>query len=114
MSLQIETTEHNIRIIVIRLSGRFDAFEAPRVRALVDEHLQSQAIHFVFDLADVEMLDSAGLAVMVSALKRARLQQGDVRLVWPREEAAARILRLTKFDQVFSSIDPSQIIPSGF
>jgi anti-sigma B factor antagonist len=38
---------------------------------------------------------------LVSALKQARQQGGDVKLVWPREEAARRILRLTRFNRVF-------------
>jgi anti-anti-sigma regulatory factor len=60
------------------------------------------------------MLDSAGLAVLVSALKRSRLKNGNVRLVWPKAEDAARILKLTKFDQVFALIKLSEVIPVGF
>ncbi len=68
MPLQIHSIEHIIRIVAIKLTGRFDAFEAPKVRVLVDENLNKNICHLVFDLSEVEMLDSAGLAVMVSAL----------------------------------------------
>ena len=114
MTLEITPTEHNIKIIVLALNGRLDAFEAPILRKLCDDHLAHGINHFVFDLTEVSMLDSAGLAVLVSALKHSRLANGDVRLIWPRAEAAARILKLTKFDQVFQSIEPSQIVPRGF
>ncbi len=114
MSLQIFPTEHIIKIVSIVLSGRLDAFDAPALRKICDEFIDAGVIHLVFNLTDVKMIDSAGLAVLVSALKRTRIGGGDVRLVWPREEAAARILKLTKFDQVFTSIDPSQIIPKAF
>ncbi|MFZ5878776.1 MAG: STAS domain-containing protein [Chloroflexota bacterium] len=114
MPIEITTTEHILKIVVIALNGRLDAFEAPALRKVCDEYLAQQVNHIVFDLGEVSMLDSAGLAVLVSALKRARQANGDVRLVWPRAEAAARILKLTKFDQVFQSIEPSQIVPRGF
>jgi len=114
MSLEIDAAEQTIKIAVITLKGRLDAFEAPALRKTCDAHLENEFIHFVFDLTDVSMLDSAGLAALVSVLKRARMKNGDVRLVWPREEAASRILKLTKFDQVFASIERSEIVPRGF
>ena len=114
MSLEIRTNEQIIKIATLSLRGRLDAFEAPALRKRCDEYLVDGYTHFVFDLAEVAMLDSAGLAVLVSVLRRARLANGDVRLVWPRIDAASRILKLTKFDQVFVSIDKSEIVPKGF
>jgi anti-sigma B factor antagonist len=114
MSLEINAKEKLIRIVVLDLMGRLDAFEAPALRKMCDEYLERDDIHFVFDLSEVSMLDSAGLAVLVSVLKRARMKNGDVRLVWPKADAASRILKLTKFDQVFLSIERSDIIPRGF
>lgn len=114
MPLEINTTEQIIKIAEIKLNGRLDAFEAPALRKICDTFIANEHNHFVFDLTDVSMLDSAGLAVLVSVLKRARLNNGDVRLVWPKADAASRILKLTKFDQVFVSIERSEIIPKGF
>lgn len=114
MSLEISTNEKIIKIVTIGLKGRVDAFEAPALRKQCDEFLANDFSHFVFDLSEVSMLDSAGLAVLVSVLKRSRLKNGDVRIVWPRAEAASRILKLTKFDQVFVSIEQSEIVPRGF
>lgn len=114
MPLEIVTSEQTLTVVVIGLSGRLDAFEAPALRKLCDEYLAQNQKHFVLDLRPLNMLDSAGLAVLVSLLKRARMQGGDVRLIWPEDETAGRILRLTKFDQVFTSISPSEILPAGF
>ena len=114
MSLEINTSEQLIKIATLTLNGRLDAFEAPTLRKLCDEYIANAYTHFVFDLTEVAMLDSAGLAVLVSVLRRARMKDGDVRLVWPRAEAASRILKLTKFDQVFVSIEKMEIVPKGF
>ena len=114
MPIDVKVTEHVIRIMVISPRGRLDAFEAPTLRKDCDDFISQGVSHFVFDLRETSMLDSSGLAVLVNVLKRARLAGGNVRLIWPVEEAASRILKLTKFDQVFSSIEPDQIIPRGF
>ena len=114
MTLEISISEQVMKIATIDLNGRLDALEAPALRKRVDDYLANEFSHFVFDLSDVAVLDSAGLAVLVSALKRARLKNGDVRLVWPKAEVASRILKLTKFDQVFVSIERSEIVPRGF
>lgn len=114
MAIEIKTQEYSLKIVVLSPQGRLDAFEAPALRKLCDAYLEGGVTHFVFDLSNVTMLDSAGLAVLVSVLKRTRLLDGEVRLVWPKSEAASRILKLTKFDQVFMSIETSQIVPKGF
>jgi anti-sigma B factor antagonist len=56
----------------------------------------------VIDLSKVGFIDSAGMAVLVNLLKRTRLADGNVYLVWPKEEAAQRILKLTRFDKIFT------------
>lgn len=104
--MEIQVSEEIVRIVTIRLSGRVDAFVAQPARAALDAEVERGIRHFLCDLSDVEFLDSAGMAVLVSLLKRARQAGGDVKLVLPRAEAALRILRLTKFDRVFDTVDP--------
>jgi anti-sigma B factor antagonist len=94
-------TEHTIRIAVVAPQHRIDAFTAPELRKQLDQLLEDGVQRFVVDLTAVPFLDSAGMAVLVSLLKRARLVGGDVRFVWPAEEGVRRILHLTKFDRVF-------------
>ena len=112
--MNILVTEHVIRTVVVALQQRLDAFSAPELRARLDQLLESGAQRFVIDLADVSFLDSAGMAALVSVLKRARQGGGDVRLVWPSEEGARRILHLTKFDRVFSMSESAAAALSDF
>jgi len=106
--------ETQVCTAVIAPIGRIDAFTAPELRAALDRHVVAGTIRFVLDLSDVAFLDSAGMAVLVTLLKRARTAGGNVRLVWPREEAAKRILRLTKFDRVFDMADSADAALGGF
>lgn len=100
--MDLQLTEHIVRTVVVAPRQRIDAFSAPELRTELDRLLRDGVRHFVLDLTDVPFLDSAGMAVLVSVLKRSREFGGDVRLVWPSEEAARRIIKLTKFDRVFS------------
>jgi anti-sigma B factor antagonist len=106
--------EHAIQVYVITLNERLDPFSAPELRQHIEELLHKGANRFVIDLSCVPFFDSAAMAVFVSALKRARQAGGDVKLVWPREEAARRIIHLTKFDRVFDLADTADEARQAF
>lgn len=103
--MQVEVTEHIIRVTVVAPQERIDAMNAPELRQRLYALLDDGASNLVVDLSSVPFMDSAGMAVLVSILKRARQAGGDVKLVWPTAEAARRILNLTKFDRVFDMAD---------
>jgi anti-sigma B factor antagonist len=112
--MNLSITDHIIRIVVVTPHDRIDAFNAPELRGQLETLLSEGVRKFVLDLSEVPFLDSAGMAVLVSILKRARQQDGDVRLVWPQQEAAQRILRLTKFDRVFEMADSAEVALDNF
>lgn len=99
--MKIQVTEHVIRIVVVAPQERIDAMNAPELRQQLQTLIDDGAVKVVIDLSAVPFMDSAGMAVLVSALKQARQAGGDVRLVWPRVEAARRIFNLTRLDRVF-------------
>jgi anti-anti-sigma factor len=112
--MKIVITDHIIRIVIVAPQDRVDAFSAPELRAQVDQLFAEGVGKFVIDLSNVPFLDSAGMAVLVSLLKRARQAEGDVKLVWPKEDAAQRILRLTRFDRVFTMADSVEAAIDSF
>lgn len=103
--MDLGVSEYVVRIMVIKPEGRVDTFTSVNLRNQLETLLTEGVSKFVIDLSNVTFLDSAGMAVLVSVLKRARQAGGDVKLVWPKEEPAQRILRLTKFDRVFEMVD---------
>jgi len=112
--MDLNISEHIVRTIVVAPRQRIDAFNAPELRTALDEQIEGGARRFVLDLSAVPFLDSAGLAVLVRLLKRARQNGGDVRLVWPAEEAARRIIKLTKFDRVFTMAETAEAALADF
>ena len=100
-TIKIEITEH----VSVTLQGRVDAFNVPELRQKLDGYLKKGATNFLVDLAEVSFMDSAGLAALVSLLKYSRSVMGDVKLVWPKNPDAQRILKLTRFDRVFKMVN---------
>jgi len=85
---------------ILTLKGDFDADNAPRVQqslaALAD---RDQPVIFVH-MADLKYIDSAGLGVLVGALKQAAARAGQIILIHP-SPFVTRILRVTALDKVF-------------
>ncbi len=96
-----EFKENIIRIVTIAPRGRLDTVRALEFRKQVQEVIEDGVKNLVLDLSETPFLDSAGMAVLVSALKQCRQRGGDARMVWPQSEPVKRILSLTKFDRVF-------------
>ncbi len=112
--MKIEKSEYVVRYTTIKLSGRIDVVNVKTLRSRLQALVPSGAAYVVLDLEDVTLLDTAGLAVLICLLKRARNAGGDVKLVWPALEGARRILKLTGFDRIFTMIDSAEIgLPSG-
>lgn len=103
--MELQITEHIIRVQVIAISGRLDAFNAPDLRQKFQTLLAQGSVRYVLDLHDLTFMDSAAMAALVSLLKQARTAGGAVNMVKPQSEAALRILTLTKFDKVFAMSD---------
>lgn len=103
--MDIQITEYVVRVQIVKLVGRLDAFNAPELRQRFQALLEAGCNRFVLDLSGLTFMDSAAMAALVSLLKQSRTAGGDVSMVKPQSEAALRILLLTKFDRVFSMFD---------
>ncbi len=102
--MKIVIEEQVQRTVTVTIPDRLDAFSAPVLRAELDQLTDSGVKDFVIDLSATPFMDSAGMAVLVSLLRRTRTAGGSVKLVWPRSEAVRRTLQLTHFDRVFEFI----------
>ena len=83
---------------VIRISGDLDAQTSNRLDEVISARLAEDADEIVFDLSELDFLDSSGLRSMVLA----RGPQGDVRVVLRSPSTAvARLLDITGLTEVF-------------
>ncbi len=100
--MNIETQHHDNDSAGLVLSGRFDAFETDAFRATIDPLLASESTAKVrVTMADVNFIDSSGLAELVRSMKRAREAGGDIELHNPSDPVRV-ILELTRLDLAFT------------
>ncbi|HEV3226643.1 MAG TPA: STAS domain-containing protein [Acidimicrobiales bacterium] len=92
---------------VLAVSGEIDIATAPSLRERLHSLLAEDQHRLVIDLDDVGFLDSTALGVMVGALKRARTDGGEVRIVCtqPRVRKVFEITRLDTAFDLFDSVD---------
>lgn len=84
----------------LALDGEVDVYTAPRLKEQLVTVFEDGCSNVVIDLEQVGFIDSSGLGVLVSALRRARERDGSVRVVCTRENIL-KIFRITGLDKVF-------------
>lgn len=97
MELQSKSM-NNIKILT--LSGRFDALTSPGVLSWLEEATKVKPVQIVVNLAEVTFIDSTALSTLVAGMKRARQNQGDLRLCNLRQ-SVRMIFELTRLDKAF-------------
>lgn len=99
MELDIQS-EHESDQCLLTLQGEVDVYTAPALKERLVDLIESGCSNVVVDLEQVSFIDSSGLGVLVSALRRARERDGAVRIVCTRENIL-KIFRITGLDKVF-------------
>jgi anti-sigma B factor antagonist len=99
MELDIKTNKDGATC-TISLEGEVDVYTAPKLKEELVALVQGGCTHLVIDLEHVGFIDSSGLGVLVSALRRVREKDGAVRIVCTRD-SILKIFRITGLDKVF-------------
>src|SRR5206468_1727423 len=85
----------------VRLLGELDMATASRLRDELLRLAAGGATMETVDMAQLAFIDSTGLSVLVSALKRLRAQGGDIALRSP-SPSTRKVLEITGLTEVFS------------
>ena len=99
MDLQLEVTERD-GVAILAVTGEVDVATAPRLRQQLVEIASSGQDTLIVDLGAVEFLDSTGLGVLVSGLKRFRTQGGELVVVCTRPRIV-KVFEITGLTTVF-------------
>ncbi|MEZ5168123.1 MAG: STAS domain-containing protein [Acidimicrobiales bacterium] len=85
---------------VVTVSGELDVVGGPDLRQEVMAAVRDGRRRLILDLTGVDFVDSFGLGVVIGALKRVRLLDGDLRLV-VGEPRVRRVFEVCDLDRVF-------------
>lgn len=99
MELDI-TTERTGDGCVIAVAGEVDVYTSPGLKREIGSVLDDGCTEVIVDLERIGFIDSSGLGVLVSALRKVKEHGGTMRLVCTRE-SILKIFRITGLDKVF-------------
>ena len=97
--------EFNIEknIGIIKPKGNLDAASVKRFKKSFD-HFLERVNRFVFDLSNIEFIDSSGLGALISCMKKASKIDGDIYIA--HLQAKPRVLfEITRADRIFEMFD---------
>ncbi|MBX3085339.1 MAG: STAS domain-containing protein [Anaerolineae bacterium] len=88
------------RVTLIEISGRIDSTNATKLGEALNEQIDAGRHQLVADLARVDYMSSAGLRELVSAVKKLRKLNGDLRVASPSPRVK-EVLDLAGLDSIF-------------
>lgn len=89
------------RLIAVR--GELDLFTAPELRARIGRAIDGGVRKLVVDLSETEFVDSTGLGVLLSALKRIRSHDGEL-VVLDSTGSLLRTFRVAGVEQILNVV----------
>jgi anti-sigma B factor antagonist len=99
MDLRVDVSRRG-RWSVVAVAGEVDVATAPRLRERLIGLVNDGCYHIVVDLAAVDFIDSTGLGVLISGLKRVRTHDGELALVCT-EARILKVFEITGLTKVF-------------
>lgn len=91
-------------VTVMTLKGSIDAMTAPKITEYVQGQIAKGHIKWVADLSGVDYTSSAGLRVLLGAIKDTRSKSGDFRLTGVRPDVL-KVLSLSGFTNILKMFD---------
>lgn len=92
------------QISVVSIAGSIDALTADQIIGCVDEQINSGEKYLVLDLSEVQFMSSAGLRVILGALKETRKQGGNLYLAGA-QAGVERVLKMSGFSKILKIYD---------
>ncbi|MGO9343343.1 MAG: STAS domain-containing protein [Acidimicrobiales bacterium] len=89
---------------VVVVAGEIDVYTSPLLQERLVEVLRDGISSIVLDLSAVTFLDSTGLGVLITCLKRCRSAEGDLVLVTAQPNVL-KVLEITGLNDVFQVHD---------
>jgi anti-sigma B factor antagonist len=103
IDLKVESQERDAWTVV-RVNGEVDVYTAGRLKEEIIGLVDKDRCQLAVDLEGVEFMDSTGLGVLITGLKRIREREGVLVLVSPRDQIR-RLLTITGLDRVLKVHD---------
>ena len=91
-------------VTILTLNGSIDAMTAPKITEYIQALISKGNINLIADFKDVDYTSSAGLRVLLGAIKDTRAQSGDMRLAGVQPDVL-KVLNLSGFTNILKMFD---------
>ena len=91
-------------VTVLTLKGSIDAITSPKITEFIQAQIVRGNIKLVADLSGVDYTSSAGLRVLLGAIKETRARSGDLRLAGVQSDVQ-KVLNLSGFTNILKKFD---------
>jgi anti-sigma B factor antagonist len=98
--MKVEHVQKNGVMVIQPKEKRLDAGIAAGLKSKLAELVEQGHVNMVINLAEVDLVDSSGLGVLVSALKKVG-SRGEIKIC-NLKEGVRSLFELTRLDKVFS------------
>jgi anti-sigma B factor antagonist len=94
-------------VTILSLTGSIDAMTAPKINEFIEGHIARGNFKLVADMSGVDYTSSAGLRVLLGAIKETRSQSGDLRLtgVQPNVQKVLTLSGFTNILKMFQTLE---------
>jgi anti-sigma B factor antagonist len=100
-------------VTVISLKGSIDAMTAPKITEFIQGRVSKGDIRLVADFGGVDYTSSAGLRVLLGAIKDTRAQGGDLRLAGVQPDVL-KVLNLSGFTNILKLFDTADAAVASY
>ncbi|MBE3100906.1 MAG: STAS domain-containing protein [Firmicutes bacterium] len=90
---------HSENTVFIELEGDISFNNAQEIRQIISDNIRDTDNAAVVNLSKVEFMDSSGLSIFITLLKRLKQQEGRLILEYP-QLGVQRFLEMTRLDQL--------------
>lgn len=92
---------------VVHLDGALDSYSFPRLEGALNQLRQSQRNRVILDCGGLDYISSASLGALIGFARRAREQNGDLKLarLSPKIYGIVELLGFHKILQIYGAVD---------
>jgi anti-sigma B factor antagonist len=100
-------------VTILTLKGSIDAMTAPKITEYINGVVAKGHIYLVADFSVVDYTSSAGLRVLLGAIKDTRSQSGDMRLAGVQPDVL-KVLSLSGFTNILKMFDTTDAAVASY
>jgi anti-sigma B factor antagonist len=93
------TIDEQDALVIARITGELDVSMAPRMGEEIAVAVPTSARGLVVDFSELEFIDSSGVAMLFTLVRKLSSRRQDLFVVAPKNEPVTRVLEIVDFDK---------------